>query len=129
MPKDSVQFGPNPMRETATVRKLMTVLADSGWLVILPDGVVIDGKARKLAYRIVMPRDAAWPCHPNSGNSGNSGTVPDKRTANLTTQDSDNLTLSVCVKSRKVVWLFLEQLWFEFVPVLHGLQGRLAARG
>jgi hypothetical protein len=33
------------------------------------------------------------------------------------------------VTSRQVVWLFLEQLWFEFVPVLHGLQGRLAAEG
>ena len=32
------------------------------------------------------------------------------------------------VTSRKVVWLFLKQLWLEFVPVLHGLQGRLAAQ-
>lgn len=33
------------------------------------------------------------------------------------------------VTSRKVVWLFPEQLWFEFVPILHRLQGRLAAQG
>jgi len=33
------------------------------------------------------------------------------------------------VTSRQVVWLFLEQLRFEFVPVFHGLQGRLAAQG
>ena len=33
------------------------------------------------------------------------------------------------VTSRKVIWLFFEQLWFEFVPVLHRLQGRLAAQG
>ena len=33
------------------------------------------------------------------------------------------------VTSRKVVWLFLEQLWLEFVPIFHGLQGRLAAQG
>jgi hypothetical protein len=33
------------------------------------------------------------------------------------------------VTSRKVVGLFPEQLWFEFVPVLHRLQGRFAAQG
>ena len=33
------------------------------------------------------------------------------------------------VTSRKNVRLFLEQLRFEFVPVLHGLQWRLAAEG
>lgn len=31
------------------------------------------------------------------------------------------------VTSRKVIWLFPEQLWLEFVPVLHRLQGYLAA--
>ena len=36
--------------------------------------------------------------------------------------------LSLSVTSRKVVWLFLEQLRFEFVPLLHRLQGRLAAQ-
>jgi len=33
------------------------------------------------------------------------------------------------VASRTVVWLSLEQRRFEFVPVFHGLQGRLAAEG
>ena len=33
------------------------------------------------------------------------------------------------VTSRKVVWLFLEQVRLQFVPVLHRLQGRLAAQG
>ena len=33
------------------------------------------------------------------------------------------------VTSRQVVWLFFPQLWFEFVPVLHGLQGRFTAQG
>jgi hypothetical protein len=33
------------------------------------------------------------------------------------------------VTSRKVVWLLSEQLRLEFVPVLHRLQGRLAAQG
>ena len=43
-----------------------------------------------------------------------------------------SITLSkmiIDVTSRQVVWLFLEQLWLEFVPVLHRLQGRLAAQG
>jgi hypothetical protein len=31
--------------------------------------------------------------------------------------------------SRQVVWLFLDQCWFEFVPIFHGLQGRLGAQG
>lgn len=31
---------------------------------------------------------------------------------------------TLSVKSRKVVWPFLEQLCFEFVPVLNRLQGR-----
>ena len=33
------------------------------------------------------------------------------------------------VPSRKVIGLFLEQARFEFVPVLHRLQGRPAAQG
>ena len=33
------------------------------------------------------------------------------------------------VASRTVVWLSLEQRRFKFVPVFHGLQGRLAAEG
>lgn len=36
---------------------------------------------------------------------------------------------NIIVTSRKVVWLFLEQLWLKFVPFLHRLQGRLAAQG
>ena len=38
-------------------------------------------------------------------------------------------TYCIFVTSRQVVRLFLEQLWFEFVPFLHRLQGRLAAQG
>ena len=37
--------------------------------------------------------------------------------------------LCLGVTSRKVVWLFPKQLRLEFVPVFHGLQGRLAAQG
>ena len=38
-------------------------------------------------------------------------------------------TATITVTSRKVVWLFPEQLRFELVPILHRLQGRLAAQG
>lgn len=54
-PRDAVQFGPHGLRETGAARKLMAVLAEAGWLVLLPDGEVIDGMARKLAFRIVRP--------------------------------------------------------------------------
>ena len=37
--------------------------------------------------------------------------------------------LNLAVTSRKVVWLFLEQLRLDFVPALHRLQGRPAAQG
>jgi hypothetical protein len=36
---------------------------------------------------------------------------------------------SPTVTSRTVVGLFLEQIWFEIVPVFHDLQRRLAAQG
>ena len=39
------------------------------------------------------------------------------------------LRKKLAVASRTVVWLSLEQRRFEFVPVFHGLQGRLAAQG
>jgi hypothetical protein len=52
-PKDVVQYGPNALRETVLVRKLMAVLAEAGWLVPLPEGEAVNGIARKLAYRIV----------------------------------------------------------------------------
>jgi hypothetical protein len=52
-PKDVVQFGPNALRETVLVRKLMAVLAEAGWLVLLPEGEAIGGIVRKLSYRIV----------------------------------------------------------------------------
>jgi hypothetical protein len=39
------------------------------------------------------------------------------------------VALYLSVPSRTVVRLFLEPLWFEFVPIFHRLQGRLAAQG
>ncbi len=53
VPRDIVTLGPNALRETAVVKKLMAVLAAHGWLVQLDPGTVIDGQARQLAYRIV----------------------------------------------------------------------------
>ena len=43
--------------------------------------------------------------------------------------DADVHDQLLTVTSREVVRLFLEQVRFEFVPVLHRLQGRLAAQG
>ncbi|MFT7106652.1 MAG: hypothetical protein ACJAVT_001173, partial [Yoonia sp.] len=37
------------------------------------------------------------------------------------------ISIRLRVTSRTVVWLFLKQFRFECVPVLHSLQGRLAA--
>ena len=42
--------------------------------------------------------------------------------------DADDI-VNLGVTSRKVVWLLLEQLRLDFVPVLHRLQGRPAAQG
>jgi len=47
---------------------------------------------------------------------------------NYSAKNVDDLS-RLAVTSREVVWLFPEQLGFEFVPVLHRLQGRLAAQG
>ena len=42
---------------------------------------------------------------------------------------SDEIRSELGVTSRQVIWLFPEQLRLQFVPVLHGLQGCLAAQG
>lgn len=52
VPRDIVLFGPNSLRETATVKSLLSVLADHKWLHLLEPGTVIDGKARSIGYRI-----------------------------------------------------------------------------
>ena len=56
LPGDVVQYGPGAMRETKTVKSLLTVLADHGWLVRLEDGAVVDGKSRALAYQLAEVR-------------------------------------------------------------------------
>ncbi len=57
VPRDVVTMGPNSLRETTTVKKLMEILANHGWLAPLEPGVVIDGQSRQLAYRIVRADD------------------------------------------------------------------------
>lgn len=53
VPRDVVTMGPNALRETTTVKKLMVILANHGWLVALEPRAVVDGQARQMAYRIV----------------------------------------------------------------------------
>lgn len=56
--RDVVRYGPNRMRETKTVREALALLEAHGWLVRLPDGTVVQGMARKEAFRIVRPGHA-----------------------------------------------------------------------
>jgi len=58
---DVVQQGPNALRETAKVRRLLTVLEEHGWLVKTPDGATILGKRRREAWRVVRGREAGLP--------------------------------------------------------------------
>ncbi|MEO9514935.1 MAG: DUF3987 domain-containing protein [Paracoccaceae bacterium] len=53
VPRDVVNFGPNAMRETAYVKKLVHTLANHGWLTPLDKGTEVDGQVRQLAYRVV----------------------------------------------------------------------------
>ncbi len=53
IPRDVVQWGPGSMRETKEAKKLMSVLADHGWLLLLEKGAVVDGQVRQLAYQVV----------------------------------------------------------------------------
>lgn len=53
VPRDVVTMGPNSLRETTTVKKLMVILANHDWLAPLEPGAVVDGQSRQLAYRIV----------------------------------------------------------------------------
>ena len=53
MPRDVVVSGPGSLRETETVRGLMKVLANHGWLIEVPKGVLVDGSVRQIAYQIV----------------------------------------------------------------------------
>jgi hypothetical protein len=53
VPSDILQFGPNPLRERPKIKKAIAMLVEAGWLVEMPDGTIVDGKHRKLAYQII----------------------------------------------------------------------------
>jgi hypothetical protein len=52
MPRDIVQHGPNPLRETAKAKQALQMLESHGWLHKLDKGAEVDGAARQIAYRI-----------------------------------------------------------------------------
>lgn len=46
------QRGPASIREKAKAERMVAILVDHGWLAAAPDGVLVEGKPRRLAYRI-----------------------------------------------------------------------------
>lgn len=50
--REIVRFGPSRLRESPAAKAAVQVLADHGWLIPLPAGTVLDGKARREAWRI-----------------------------------------------------------------------------
>jgi len=50
---DIYQCGPRAIRDKATAKRLVAVLADHGWLVRILGGAEIAGKWRREAWRIV----------------------------------------------------------------------------
>jgi len=52
-PRDVVQHGPGSLRVTKTAKKHLQTLEAHDCVAKLPDGAEVDGKPRKLAYRIV----------------------------------------------------------------------------
>lgn len=54
LPGDVLQRAPiRALRESPAARSAITMLAKHGWLIALPEGTEVRGKARKEAYRIV----------------------------------------------------------------------------
>ena len=53
MTRDVVNRGPNELRETPKARATLGLLEKHGWLVPLPPGTVVRGRARAEAWRIV----------------------------------------------------------------------------
>jgi len=51
-PSDVVQYGPYALREAPKAKASLEILAKHGWLNKLPPNHVVEGKARKLAYRV-----------------------------------------------------------------------------
>ena len=53
IPSYVTSYGPASMRSTAKVKAALAELARLGWLVKLEPNSIVDGKPRRLAYRIV----------------------------------------------------------------------------
>jgi hypothetical protein len=47
------QYGPGPLRDAATARRIIGVLVDHGWLMKLPKETELDGRARRDAWELV----------------------------------------------------------------------------
>jgi hypothetical protein len=47
------QRGPNALRDAATARRIVTILAEHAWVRRLPTGTVIDGAPRRDAWELV----------------------------------------------------------------------------
>jgi hypothetical protein len=50
---DIYQRGLNAMKDSKTARKTVSILEEHGWIIPVENGIVIDGKFRKEAWRIV----------------------------------------------------------------------------
>lgn len=53
--REIVRKGPSRLRESPEANKAVQMLVDHGWLIALPAGTVIEGQARKQAWRIIRP--------------------------------------------------------------------------
>jgi len=52
-PRDVMRMGPNRLRESKMIRDALAMLEQHGWVVRLVEGAMVQGIARKEAYRIV----------------------------------------------------------------------------
>ena len=50
---DILQFGPNKLRDIKLVRKAIQPLVENGWLIQTEPNFVVDGKMRKVAYKVI----------------------------------------------------------------------------
>ncbi|MDR3521375.1 MAG: YfjI family protein [Acidocella sp.] len=46
------QYGPNPLRDAATAKRIVAILEDHGWLKRLPPGTILDGSSRKDSWEL-----------------------------------------------------------------------------
>lgn len=53
LPSDVVQLGPRSLRDITKAKAALQLLAQYGWIVPLPEGAPVRGKARRIAYRVV----------------------------------------------------------------------------